>query len=388
MVRRRPLALAVALIAIVLSGPAFAKKKKKGGGKRPKTPSGKSISAEPKDTSDADDSSSSADDSKEEESRPAAKSPPPEASDETSSDGEAKEKKPAPKKAAAAESDEDSAGGALPALEFVLGGGAMFRKLAYNDDRSMAVAPYSLAPGPEARVGLEVYPAAFATSGFAANIGVLAQLGYGFGVKSRPAMAGAQDLTTQFMDYAVGLKLRIPLGMAIPYAAVSYGAQAFQLNGQSAGSGPPVPAVGYKFIRAGAGARFVFTPTVDLDVGAAFLLLTDAGQIRSVFWPHTTGNGFEAALSLGFKFTNMIGVRAGVDFRQYGLAFNWRAGEPNQSGGALDRYIVAWGGLQIVLDGMGGGAEEAPAEAPAKSKGKKRKPEPDAESESADEPTE
>jgi len=39
----------------------------------------------------------------------------------------------------------------------------------------------------------------------------------------------------------------------------------------------------------------------------------------------------EGALSLGFRFTPLIGIRAGVDFRQYGLAFNWRPGELHQS---------------------------------------------------------
>jgi len=135
--------------------------------------------------------------------------------------------------------------------------------------------------------------------------------------------------------------------------------------------------VGYSMIRAGAGARFVFSPMVDLEVGGAFLLLMDAGQIKSGYWPHTTGNGFEGALSLGFRFTPLIGIRAGVDFRQYGLAFNWRPGEMHQSGGALDRYIVAWGGLQITLDGMGGGGgDEPPAEEKPKKKKKKPEPEP------------
>jgi hypothetical protein len=249
----------------------------------------------------------------------------------------------------------------------------MNRALAYNQERSMMVAPYSLPVGPLARVGLELYPAAFATSGFAANIGVVAQLGYGFGVKSETPTGGGQ-LTTQFMDYAAGLKLRIPLGMVVPFAFATYAAQAFQLSGQSATTGPPVPAVGYTSIRAGAGARFVFTPMIDLDVGGAFLLLTDAGQIRSAFWPRTTGNGFEAGFSLGVRLTNMIGLRGGLDFRQYGLAFNWQAGQMYQAGGAIDRFITFWAGLMITLDGVGGGGASEPAaeEKPAKAKKKKK----------------
>jgi hypothetical protein len=386
MVRRRPLALAVALIAVALAGPADAKKKK--GGKKGKTPAGKSsgkssksLGAEPSDTSGADDSSSSSSSAtdEEEDTKPAAKAPPPDITDQKPPSDEP-EDKPAPKKkkvAAAEGGGDDEAGPALPALEFVGGLGAMFRNLAYNDDRSMAVAPYSLAPGAMARIGLDVYPAAFGSSGFAGNIGLTAQLGYGFAVKSQTQTMPPVQLTTQFMDYAVGLKLRIPLGMAIPYVFGTYASQIFQLTGQNpTTTGPPVPAVAYSIIRPGVGARFVFSPMIDLDVSAAFLLLMDAGQIRSAaFWPHATGNGFEAALSLGVRFTPLIGVRAGVDFRQYGLAFNWRSGEMFQAGGAIDRYIVAWGGLQITLDGAGGGAASEPPAEEKPAKGKKKKPE-------------
>ncbi len=379
----------------MLAGPAFAKKKKKGGAKKHKTPSGKSIGAEPKDTGD-DDSSDSEDSGKEkevEETKPAGKSSPSDTSDEKSSasgggEGEGDAEGKPKKRAKPAESEGGSGGegtGAPAALELVVGVGGAHRSLSYNDYREtpQTLAPYSLPMGPEARLAFELYPGAFGTSGFAANIGLIGQLGYGFGVKSKASMGGSQ-LPTQFMDFAVGLKLRIPLGMVAPHVSASYAQQAFQLNNQNAATtGPPVPAVGYKMIRAGAGARFAFTPMIDLDIGAAFLLLTDVGQIRSLYWPHTTGSGIEGTLSLGFRLTNLIGLRAGVDYRRYGLAFNWRSGEMYQAGGALDQFITVWGGVSVTLDGAGGGesGDEAPKPEPTKSKKKK------AESES-EEPTE
>ena len=36
------------------------------------------------------------------------------------------------------------------------------------------------------------------------------------------------------------------------------------------------------------------------------------------------------------------------------------------AGGATDRYITAWGGIEILLDGVGGGGGEAAEAAPAK----------------------
>ena len=77
-------------------------------------------------------------------------------------------------------------------------------------------------------------------------------------------------------------------------------------------------------------------------------------------------------LSLGFRVTSMIGVRVGGDFRQYGLSLHSTNGQTSIiAGGATDRYITVWGGLEIVLYGVGGGGgggeegEAAPAKKPA-----------------------
>ena len=58
-----------------------------------------------------------------------------------------------------------------------------------------------------------------------------------------------------------------------------------------------------------------------------------------------------------------------MDFRQFGVATGWRTGDTvTRAGGATDRNITAWGGVELVFDGMGGGAgesESAPAKKPA-----------------------
>ena len=53
-----------------------------------------------------------------------------------------------------------------------------------------ALAPYSLSPGPEASAWLEAYPAAFATDGFAANIGLFGSFDYGIRRRSRRLPSG------------------------------------------------------------------------------------------------------------------------------------------------------------------------------------------------------
>jgi len=344
------IAFIVALLVLALAAPADAKKKKKSGGKKGKTPSGKTTGGAkaPVDTDETDEASS--DEKEPTPSKPSAPSPdeekppaPPEADEAT--------KKPAkPAEKPAAEPD-DSEGSGLPAMQFGIGGKALFRTLSWTDDGG-ALAPYSLSPGPELAVWLEAYPAAFATTGFAANIGIFGSFNYGLGAKSK-TMAGT-ELTTKYQDFLVGLKVRIPFGMFIPYASGAYGGQSFKLE--------PIAAdrlnFNYTFIRPGLGLRIQATPMIDIDLGGGFLLINglgnQPGDVRTTMaFPRATASGLDVGLTIGVRFSSLIGVRVGADLRQYGMTTGYRTGDPIVAGGSTDRYITAWGGVEILLDGAG-----------------------------------
>jgi hypothetical protein len=367
----RALAILVALVVLFVSLNAEAKKKK--GGKKHKPPATKSKgkealpASEPEtDSASSDEKSSGKDD--EDDEKAAKPTPPP----EPVGDEDAAAKKPARTKPAPKMEDEGGPSGALAALRLGIGGAALFRQLRWTDDGG-ALAPYTLSPGPELRVWFEAYPAAFATDGFAANIGVFGKLDYGFGATSQTPPPASQKLTTKYMDFLAGLKVRIPFGVAIPYVAGAYGMQKFALE-------PPDnsrPNFNYSFIHAGAGSRFQFTPELDLDVGAGFLYVmnpgSSAGEIAAPqpLYPRATANGIDAFLSLGYRVMSLLAVRVGVDFRQFGVATGWRTGDTSvRAGGAVDRNITAWGGLEVVFDGMGGGGD---SEAPPPKKAEKPK---------------
>ena len=374
----RALAFFVALVVLFVSLSAEAKKKK-GKGKKHKTPATKSTGKSTlPDTSadtddDSDDSSSSksgADEAEDEKPKPP---PPPEpVGDEDAASKKAAKPKPAPETAEAG-----GAGGGPIALKIGVGGRALFRQLRWTDDMG-ALAPYTLSPGPEASVWLEAYPAAFATEGFAANIGIFGRFDYGFGASSRTPTQPPQTLTTKYQDFLAGLKIRIPLGMVLPYVAGAYGMQKFALEPiDPAGSRPNF---NYAFAHLGAGALFQVTPEFDIDVGAGFLYVMNpgsaAGEIKSpALYPRAAANGIDVSLSLGYRVISMIGVRLGVDFRQFGIATGWRTGDAAiRAGGAVDRNISVWGGVEVVFDGMGGGAGEEAAPPPKKAPAKKKKP--------------
>jgi hypothetical protein len=349
-------AFIIALLVLALAAPADAKKKKKSGGKKGKTPSGKTTGgAKPAVEADDETDEASSDEKAPTPSKPSSESgtggddkPP------APADAEEVTKQPAKADKPVAESD-DGEGSGLPALQFGIGGKALFRTLSWTDDNGV-LAPYSLSPGPEVGGWFEVYPAAFMTTGFAANIGIFGSFNYGIGAKSRTAPPANTELTTKYQDFLVGLKVRIPLGMFNPYVSGAYGVQTFKLE---PGAGDR-PNFSYSFIRPGAGVRIQATPMIDIDVGAGFLLVngmgTAAGELKSaMFFPRATATGIDAGLSIGVRFSSLIGVRAGADFRQYGVTSGYQAGDPVVAGGATDRYITAWGGVELLLDGVGGG---------------------------------
>ena len=144
-------------------------------------------------------------------------------------------------------------------------------------------------------------------------------------------------------------------------------------------------------MRLGAGTRIQVTPAVAIDLGAAYLMVLDPGsgmgQIKSsAFFPSTKSLGVDLGASVGFRLTNMIGARAGIDARLYSMTFNPQT-DARAVSGAVDRYLVTYAGLEVILDGQGasrasddsGDAEDAPK--PSK---RKKAPKPDDEEESED----
>jgi hypothetical protein len=284
---------------------------------------------------------------------------------------------------ASADEPSSTSGGGATALELGFGAAALFRSLAYTSEASSnGLGPYSLSPGPEAGLWLEFYPAAFVTNSFAANIGLFARYAHGFGVTSYTPNSG--EVGTTYQDFLGGLKVRFPLGTFTPYANVAYGEQTFGLTG--AGT-QLTPAVDYTFIRIGGGTRIKIADPASIDVTAAFLSVTgvgsEAGQVASqAYFPGTKALAVDLGLSASARLTSTIGLRGGVDFRQYGLAFNPGAGT-KQVAGAADRYIVTFFGLEVVLDGQANAsASREPSDTDDKKPEKKEKSDDDESSDS------
>ena len=364
-------------------GMTLAKAKKKG--RRPASSPSKAAAEPADDASDGDDgassssSSAASNEAKEDEvlvSKKKKKAPT--AADDGSSGGGGEETAKGSSKeietVSSKASDESDDASPAPALEFGIGAKALFRQLAWTSDaRAAGLGPYSLTPGPETGAWFEFYPAAFGTSGFAANVGLFGRLDYGFGVAT--TLANTMNVATKFRDFMAGLKVRIPLGMMIPNVSVAYGQQTFEIA--PAMSTLDLPKVAYSFIRPALGTRVVFAPGVALDLAAAYLMVIDpgsgAGYVKGAnFFPNAKALGFDLSASLAYRISGAIGARGGVELRQYSLTMNDSTAPT--VGGAVDRYITMFAGIEVVLDGQGAAAGDD--EEPKPSKRKRRRAEP------------
>jgi hypothetical protein len=376
-------------------GMTLAKAKKKG--RRPAGASG-GKSAPADDASGGDDdgaagksaaasSGGAGDDAKEDEllgDAPKKKKPAPPADEGSSSDeggggerkGSAKASSKSVETVESKASEEPSDASPISALEFGVGAKALFRQFNWTADaRAAGLGPYTLSPGPETGLWLEFYPAAFGTSGFAANVGLFGRFDYGFGVAT--TLANGTNAATKFRDFLAGLKVRVPFGSVIPNASVAYGQQTFEIA--PAGTPQDLPQLAYAFVRPALGTRVMFTPTVTLDVAAAYLMVLDpgsgAGHVRSTnFFPNATSLGFDVSASVGFRLTGAIGARGGIELRQYALNMNDKT-TPTVAG-AVDRYITAFVGVEVVLDGQGGAAGDDEPVKPSKRKRRHADPTP------------
>ena len=221
-----------------------------------------------------------------------------------------------------------------------------------------ALAPYTLSPGPEVGVWLEAYPGRVRDRRVRREHRPLRplQLRHRRAVEDcRPGMM----LTTKYQDFLAGREGPRPRrhdhslrGRRVRHAEVRPRAGRTRRPGRTSTTRSSA--------RAPARAPRSRRPSI-WTCGAGYLIVTNlgsqAGEIQRQLYPHATANGVDVNLSLGFRVTSMIGVRVGGDFRQYGLSLHrLTANTGIIAGGATDRYITVWGGVEIVLDGVGGGA--------------------------------
>jgi hypothetical protein len=282
------------------------------------------------------------------------------------------------------------------ALDVSAGLRGFTRSLAYNDvlsqmDPRYALREYKLTLGPAVAADVLIFPAAFATGGFAANIGAEVHLEQAFGVASNvpagPAFPMGATFPTVIHDFSGALRVRIPLvgGHELSVSGGG-GEQAFAFrSGDGANRAMlDIPDTIYRYLRVGGDARFVLSSGLTVGFGAAYRhVLNRGGQIADPgFFPYLTVRGMDLNAKLGYQITPSLEGRFTFDMRRYGFAMKSDPSDvmpPNMNkvaGGAVDQYLGFTLGVAYVFGGVAPSAveEEPPAEeAPKKHKKKKKK---------------
>jgi hypothetical protein len=259
----------------------------------------------------------------------------------------------------AASSDESEKG--VRPVELTLGLRLYNRKFDYTGTQSGPLTPYDLALGPAIIFAGEVYPAAFKSNGVLSNIGLMGRYELGIATKTNyqaVTNGPVTTLQTHAHEFDIGVRARMPLGIAELGTFFEYGVQSFALIGDENPKGAAyavVPDVHYHYLRTGLDLRFYISKlTVGGHVAPRFLTsmkeLDKGGSspTTSPLWfPGATGSGLDAGLMLSWQVIPWLAASGGVDFVRYGFNFNNLPAQPTPrviAGGATDTYLSFWFG--------------------------------------------
>jgi hypothetical protein len=226
---------------------------------------------------------------------------------------------------------------------FDVGVGARFgtRSFAYNDSLP-GLRGYDLGFSPNLALHAHWYPGAHVTEGVLANIGVDLRGELMVGVSSQNS--AGQKFSTSSHAFGVGVRGRIPLDKLELGLIAGFGQHTFSLSNTNKIE-PGVPDVVYNFVRTGAEAQYQLMSWFALKGTAAYLIGLSQGELtQSAWFPHGTGSGVEAEISVQAGSPKLVGELA-FSVQRYFMALN-----PNPTdaavvtngrvaGGALDEYL-------------------------------------------------
>jgi hypothetical protein len=223
------------------------------------------------------------------------------------------------------------------ALRLGVGVKVFSRQFGYTDDLFNALAAYKLPFGPALALDGDIYPAAFLTRGFAANVGVLGYFDYAFGITSQAA--DGTRYATKALDLNLALTVRIPVGDVLkvnPF--VGYTMESFAVT-SAVGPGPDLANVGYRGLRGGLMLRAHVAGPVFVQGSFAGRYLLNTGEIQSASrFPRLKAGGLDAQVAIPVALTNRFEVKLQADYTRYWYSMNPQPGDAAVAGGALDIY--------------------------------------------------
>jgi hypothetical protein len=223
------------------------------------------------------------------------------------------------------------------------------RKMVYSDPILGPLRPY-LAPGvPGYSFSGQFYPGASSGIAFAKDIGLVGRYAGSLAFESK-TRDGSQVASGSWTRSAVGVRGRILAGPKEtgPYIGIegTYGNWAFVFTGDAPIFGE-VPSVRYKYLRAGADARFPFGQFA-VTVAAGYMQVLSAGEYSDRF-PHASIGGVDGQLGAAYAFLPWMEARLKANYTRIFSSANPQRGDTYIAGGALDEYFIFNGGVAAAL---------------------------------------
>jgi hypothetical protein len=147
--------------------------------------------------------------------------------------------------------------------------------------------------------------------------------------ESYPSSAHSYAIGARYRHAAIGLEL---------LAALDLGSQSFSVdNGAEFDS--QVPAVAYRYLRPGLGARMPFLDRYSAEAALGYRHVLATGEISSeAYFPRLSARGFDLEAAITVTLLRGMAVRAGGAIEQYGYDLAPQPGDMRVAGGAVDRY--------------------------------------------------
>jgi hypothetical protein len=234
------------------------------------------------------------------------------------------------------------------AVDAVVGVSMNMRRMSftYASDIGQRPAGYKGKLVPGGFIDMTLYPLALGhkrpSKDIMKNIGATAMYDQVLLVKSKDA--SGNELKSAQVRYAFGLVFRYPFGTSesapVIGARLRYGSQAFKISQPA-----PLPSVTYSMVEPGVFFRLpILDNKIVLDANAAFLLVTNTGQIQDAMkYGGATVTGFEFNLGADYHLGDALFLRGMVNYETIGFSFKKTGSLPTPTDnmkvtGARDNY--------------------------------------------------
>jgi hypothetical protein len=281
---------------------------------------------------------------------------------------------------------EEAAPGApsgLAWLDFEVGIGGLNRGLTYNQNvqinGSLLLLPYTLGLGPIAVANVVMFPLDPTLGGAIGNLGAELELQQGFAISS--TLSGGQSYANTVHDYAGGVRYRFPFATSDDvYLSFTGGEDAFTFSGANRPT-LPIPDTIYHYIRPGAGIHLLLGGLITVGLSGGYRVVLNAGgpqlsDPQTGLFPHLTVAGADGQLVGGYKISDLLEARVGVEWRRYWFNMHSQMNDRAIAGGMVDQSLAVTARIALTIGASsvpkseGGGAEEPPPPPPPNPKGR------------------